>query len=334
METIGRTMTPYLVTGGGGFIGSHVVDALLEAGHQVRVLDAFISGDKSNLPQHENLEIIEGDIRNWKTVHKAVEGVVGVIHTSGQTSMAKSIENPRVSTEINILGFTNLLDALRATSFTGRLIYTSCFNMYGNHAEDKPLKEEDVSTEHVTPYAFEKWMMEKQAGLYNRSFGLQSLGLRLFSVYGERQQEHHVIPSFIRKIQNVESIEVHGDGEQTRDFIYVKDVVEIIMQALSNNINGVLNVGSGKRVTINMLIEALAEVCNTEIVPVKLAEQPGGIKHAHADIRRLRKVFDKLPRTPLKEGLKKCLGDTFMQAVEESKTEETYEEPPQQSAVA
>jgi nucleoside-diphosphate-sugar epimerase len=168
-------------------------------------------------------------------------------------------------------------------------------------------------------------MMEKQAGLYNRSYGLQSLGLRLFSVYGERQQSHHVIPSFIQKIQNVESIEIHGDGEQTRDFIYVKDVVEVVMQALSSSVNGVLNVGNGKRITINMLIQTLAELCNTKITPVKLAAQPGGMEHAYADIRRLRKVFDKLPRTPLKEGLANCLGDTFMEAVEDSKIEENVE---------
>lgn len=323
--------TPYLVTGGAGFIGSHIVEALLDAGHQVRVLDNFSEGSENNLPNHPNLELIKGDIRNWKIVHQAVENVVGVIHASGQTSMANSIENPRVSTEVNILGFTNLLDALRSTSFTGRLIYMSCFNMYGNNSEDKALKEEDIVEDPVSPYAFEKWTMEKQAGLYNRIYGLQSLGLRLFSVYGERQPGHHVVQSFIQKIQNVESIEIYGDGEQSRDFIYVKDVVDIVLEALSNKVNGVINVGTGKRTTINMLIESLSEVCNSEIVPVKLAAQPGGMEHAYADIRRLRKVF-KLKRTPLKEGLKYCLGDAFMAAVEASKTEE-IEETPQALAV-
>lgn len=308
-------METVLVTGGAGFIGSHVVEALLESGYKVKVFDNFSTGRESNLVRvktHDHLQIIKSDIRNWKAVHEAVDDSDHCIHLAGQPSVPVSMENPRISFESNLLGFVNLLDGLRQRVFTGRLIYASDASVYGNVLKHKALKEhQSKDASFTSPYSLDKQEIERMAELHSKLFGLNALGLRLFNVYGRRQNEAHlysnVITDFTNKLSSNQMLTLCGDGNQTRDFIHVDDAVDVILKALKSPATGVLNVGTGKATSVKELARSMGKLMAVEPQFINGAERPGDIRHSCADTTKLFETIGDYKFTRLREGLMKTI---------------------------
>ena len=293
-----------LVTGGAGFIGSHVVKALLNDGHNVCVFDNFSTGKPENLPANDsNLEVLQGDIRNWKKIHIAVQETDFIIHLAGVSDAVASMEDPRVTFEMNTLGFTNVLDAIRQQGFAGKLIYASDATVYGENLENIAIKEEQAMDKAPqTPLAETKQSIERMVDMHRRLFGLQALGLRLFNVYGEGQGKN-VISEFAKKMQAGEMITINGNGNQTRDFVYVEDVVAAVKKAIKNDVTGVVNVGTGDKTSINELAEKMATVFGVEMKAMNGSNRPGDIKNLTANISKMQTMLGRGKITTLKKGL-------------------------------
>lgn len=251
-----------LVTGGAGFIGSNLVDRLLSDGHRVRVLDDLSTGKLSNLENAKakagRFEFIHGSICDDQIVAYAVTGVQCVIHLAAQVSVQKSLIDPVGSSSINVQGFLKVLEAVRINNVS-RFIYASSAAVYG-HSTDLPLSETS-SVSPVSPYGLEKLIDEKYANLYADAYGLSCLGFRFFNVYGPRQDPGSpyagVISKFFGHIQKSEPITVYGDGLQTRDFVYVSDIVDVCVKAIDSPARGILCVGTGKSVNLLDLIDGI-----------------------------------------------------------------------------
>ncbi len=232
-----------LVTGGAGFIGSHSVEALLDAGAEVTVLDNFSAGRRANLPEHGKLRIVEGDIRDAPSVQRAMTGVDHILHLAAQVSVRASVEAPALSASHNVAGFLNIADAARRPGVL-RLVYASSAAVYGA-PRVLPL-DEGSACEPLSPYGLEKLVNDQYAALFGRLYGTSMLGLRYFNVYGPRQDPASpyagVISRFASRLASNEPLSVFGDGQQTRDFIFVKDVARANVAALRSKCNGVLNV--------------------------------------------------------------------------------------------
>lgn len=297
--------SPVLVVGGAGFIGSHTVEALLARGYKVRVLDDLSSGKLSNLPQRRaGLEVIIGDVREAHMVKRAMRGVRGCIHLAAQVSAARAVEDPQGSAMRNILGFINVIEALRAQEVL-RLVYASSAAVYGD-SQNLPL-DEDEALRPTNPYGLEKQVDELYAGLYARLHGLNSLGLRYFNVYGPRQDPSSpysgVISKFMQGLSAGETLKIFGDGRQTRDFIHVEDVARANALALASDYSGVCNVATGSRVELLELVEILGG-CVGE--PASLAFEPpraGDIRHSCGSGKRLRRRLGFAPVHSLEQGL-------------------------------
>jgi len=251
-----------LVTGGAGFIGSHSVDLLLEEGVEVRVLDNLSTGNLKNIPvDHPRLEFIQGDIRNLEDVAAAMKGVSHCLHLAAQVSVAKSIEDPVHSGQTNVQGFLNVLESARQCDVK-RVVYASSAAVYGV-PEYLPL-DEDAPTRPLSPYGLEKLIDEKYANLYAELYDLSTLGLRYFNVYGPRQDPSSpysgVISIFTKNIRERKTINIFGDGKQTRDFIFVKNVAAANVAALKSDFLGACNIGTGKSVTLMQLLDVLEGV--------------------------------------------------------------------------
>jgi len=298
-----------LVTGGAGFIGSHIVDSLLAKDLEVTVLDNLSSGKMKNIGQHlnkENLHFIKGDIRDDDSVKQAVRNVDAVIHEAALVGVARSVENPFSTNEVNVTGTLNLLKA-SLDSGVKRFIYASSASVYGE-IETLP-KKETLPTRPISPYATSKLAAENYCKAFFKVYGLETVSLRYFNVYGPRQTRgpySGVITVFINRLLNDEPPIIHGDGTQTRDFTDVQDAVQASMLSLKckNAVGEEFNVATGKQTTINQLAQALLNLTGkTSLQPTHTEPRQGDIKHSYADISKAKRVLGYEPKITLKEGL-------------------------------
>ena len=300
-----------LVTGGAGFIGSHLVDKLVEKGFQVRVLDDLSTGSLDNLEHSLNrIEFIKADVRDVDSVRKALEGVDVVVHEAAVTSVPRSIEDPLTVSQVNVEGTLNLLRACVERKVR-RFVYASSSSVYG----DLPTlpKREDYELRPKSPYAVSKYAGEKYCLVFHEVYGLETVALRYFNVYGPRQRYgpySGVITIFINRALRGEPPIIYGDGKQTRDFIYVEDVVEATIKALEKeDVAGeVINVAAGSPVTINRLAELILEIVGIDnLKPIYTVERKGDIKHSFADITKAKSLLGWSPKVNLVEGLRRTV---------------------------
>jgi len=295
-----------LVTGGAGFIGSHSVDALLEEGFDVRVLDNLTSGAIENLPQHEpRLEFVEGDITDGPTVYQAMQDISHCLHLAAQVSVTRSIEDPKYSGTQNIIGCVNVFQQARLRRLR-KVVYASSAAVYGNPST-LPV-EERTPLAPLSPYELEKQVNEQYAALFSAQFGLSLLGLRYFNVYGPRQDPKSpyagVISKFTDCLTRSEAPTVFGDGTQTRDFVYVKDVARANLAALLSNHDGVCNVATGTEVNLLELLRILSIALDVHVDPKQAGARIGDILESRADVTRQLDWLDFVPQWALADGLR------------------------------
>ena len=298
-----------LVTGGAGFIGSHSVDALLAAGAGVTVLDNFSSGKAGNLPAaHPRLRVIEGDIREPRTVADALAGATHVLHLAAQIFVQVSIREPVESCHTNVVGFLNVMDGARRAGI-GRMVYASSAAVYGT-PEQLPL-DESSRTAPLSPYGLEKSIDDQYAALYRELYGFSAMGMRYFNVYGPRQDPASPYSGVISKWSDAlragRPLRVFGDGRQTRDFIYVKDIARYNVLALQHDAGGVCNVGSGSSITLLDLIDALEAAAGAQARRQFEPPAAGDIQASAMSPQRLNALFGAQTPTPLIKGLQALL---------------------------
>ncbi|HAF43925.1 MAG TPA: hypothetical protein DCK83_03030 [Gallionellaceae bacterium] len=297
-----------LVTGGAGFIGSHSVDAILAHGAHVTVFDSFITGKRENLPQHANLQVVEGDIRDQAAVDKVLQGITHVLHLAAQVSVPASVIDPLGSSQNNIDGFLNVLDGARRAGVK-RFVYASSAAVYGA-PEQVPLNESSPVMP-LSPYGLEKYINDQYAALFRSLYNLSSLGMRYFNAYGPRQDPKSpyagVISRFAAALANDENMRVFGDGGQTRDYIFVKDVAQLNLRALLSDGVGVCNIGTGYSVTLLELIATLAECAGREAKIRHEAPAQGDIRHSSVTPERMHQLLSPPAMTSLSEGLRQLL---------------------------
>lgn len=300
-----------LVTGGAGFIGSHVIDRLLYEGFEVVVLDNFFSGKRENLTPFlgkSNFRLVEGDIRDKAKVKNALNGVHVVFHLASIVSVDLSLRDPILVNDVNVYGTLNVLEgSLKAN--VEKFIYASSCAVYG-----EPLYlpiDEEHPTRPVSPYGVSKLAAEHYCRVFYKNYGLQTISLRLFNVYG-RRQTNGVIKTYINRLKRGEIPVIYGDKTKTRDFIYVKDVIEAFISAIKyeNCIGDVINVGSGVETPIYRLAELLIELFGLRNVnPIYAQAKAGDINRSCANISKAKKLLHFNPMFSLKEGLVQCLGN-------------------------
>jgi UDP-glucose 4-epimerase len=298
-----------LVTGGAGFIGSHLVDSLVSDGYQVVVLDDLTSGRLENLNKHldkKSIIFLKGDIRDKEIVEKSLDGVEAIFHLAAITSVPYSIKHQKLTEEVNVNGTKNLLE-VSLQKGVERFVFASSCAVYGR-TEILPISEEHPKNP-ITPYAESKLNAEECCSYFQKTYGLKTTLLRIFNVYGSRMREDRyggVIAKFLERIRKGKSPIVFGDGEQTRDFIYVMDVVKAMKLTLENqkSVNQNFNVGTGKPTTINRLAHLLLERLGLlEIKPIYKPLREGDIKYSYADIRKAKRLLSFKPDYSIKEGL-------------------------------
>ena len=294
-----------LVTGGAGFIGSNLVRQLVADGHDVTVLDSLLSGFRSNLDPFPQVRFIEGDIRDEKVVAEAVKGANVVFHMAASVGNKRSIEHPLIDAGINVMGTLTVLEAARQAGVR-KIVASSSAGIFGE-LKTLPIKE-DHPVEPDTPYGSTKLCMEKLCLAYAKLYDIEAVCLRYFNVYGQNQRFDaygNVIPIFAFKMLRGEPLTIFGDGEQTRDFINVKDVVQAnIKAATAQGVSGAFNIGSGDRITINRLVELLRLASGLEPPVVYQAPRPGDVLHSLAEISAARSLLGFVPSVSMEEGLK------------------------------
>lgn len=296
-----------LVTGGGGFIGSHLVDRLLAEGHGVAVLDNFATGRRENIVHTlDDIDLIEGDLQSYERAMAAVRGCEIVLHEGALPSVPRSVQDPLTSNAVNVIGTLNLLLAARDGGVR-RVVYASSSSVYG-HNPALP-KTEDLPVAPVSPYAVAKLAGEGYCRSFHSVYGLETVALRYFNVFGTRQnpfsQYAAVIPAFITSALQGRAPTIYGDGEQSRDFTYVDNVVDANMRAMDapDAPGQALNVACGERISLNRVIEELREILDRTIEPSYQAERPGDIKHSLAGIGLADEVLGYRPSVGFGEGL-------------------------------
>jgi len=319
-------MAQYLVTGGAGFIGSHLVETLLKGGEQVTVLDNFSTGKEDNLLFVDELSLppggytlVRGDIRDLTTCQEACRGIDFVLHQAALGSVPRSIDDPVTTNEVNIQGTLNMLVAARYARVK-RFLYASSSSVYGdpassgmNQAEVRPKVESQIPNPQ-SPYAVSKLTGEYYCRVFSKVYQLETISLRYFNVFGERQDanSHYaaVIPKFISGLVNGQAPTIFGDGEQSRDFTYVENVVQANLKGCSTSSDipdSVFNIACGERTTLNALFAILCNIMDTKQQPHYAPPRPGDVKHSLADISKAAAAINYNPSVTIGEGLKKTV---------------------------
>jgi nucleoside-diphosphate-sugar epimerase len=311
----GRTkgMSKILVTGGAGFIGSNLTEALLERGHWVRVLDDFSTGKQQNLvfdKTYPSLEIVEGDIRDLPTCQKAVQGMEYVFHQGALPSVQRSVEDPEGSNAVNVGGTLNVLLAARDHGVK-RVMYAASSSVYG----DTPTlpKHEEMPPNPLSPYALQKHVGEHYCRLFYQLYGLETISLRYFNIFGPKQDPNSlysaVIPKFIDALLEGRPPIIFGDGEQSRDFTYIENVVQANLLAMSaEQLHGeAVNIACGQRISLNQLLNVLKEILGSKQDPIYQEPRKGDVKHSLADIRKAKEMIHYEPKVGIETGLKKTV---------------------------
>lgn len=296
-----------LVTGGAGFIGSHIVDRLLSDGHEVVVLDDFSTGHRSNLPSSDSLLIVEGDISNVNTVNQCMESIDWVFHKAAVASVPKTVNDPVGSSAVNYQGTLHLLEAARQNNVK-RFVFASSAALYG----DEPTlpKVETMCPVTLSPYAVDKLASEFACGMYTKLYGLETICLRYFNVYGPKQDPSSpysgVISIFTDKLKRKEVPTIFGDGEQVRDFVFVSDVVDANMKAActKEGVGQYYNIATGNKITLNRLLEILSDIYNVDFSVNYDDVRKGDIKESYAVIDKAKSALNWNPAFELEQGLK------------------------------
>jgi UDP-glucose 4-epimerase len=301
-------MSRILVTGGAGFIGSHLTIKLLEQGHAVRVLDNFATGRRSNLGAFApELELVEGDIQSYERVNKAIRGCEIVLHQAALPSVPRSVQDPLTSNATNVVGTLNVLLAARDHDVR-RVVCASSSSVYGS-AAGTAAKHESQPSLPISPYATAKLAGEGYARSFYEVYGLETVALRYFNVFGPRQdptsQYAAVIPNFIGALLAGQQPVIFGDGEQSRDFTYVENVVQANLLAMDAPMvaGKVYNIACGERVTLRRLVEELCDLLGSSIEPLLSDPRPGDVKHSLADLSLAREELGYKPSVSLRDGL-------------------------------
>ncbi len=304
-------MAKYLVTGGAGFIGSHISEELVKRDHEVRILDNFLTGKKENIVSLlDKIEFIEGDIKDFETCQHALEGVDFVLHQAALPSVPRSIKDPLTTNENNIRGTLNVLLASREAKVK-KVVIASSSSVYGDDTHLPKIESRQGNP--LSPYALSKLVGEHYCRIFSQIYGLPTVFLRYFNIFGPRQdpfsQYAAVIPNFITKMLKGEKPIIFGDGEQSRDFTFVSNVVEAnILASKAQDVSGeAFNIACGERTTVNSLVNTINEVLNKNIDPVHDEPRPGDVKNSYAEISKARKMLKYEPLVPFNEGLKKTI---------------------------
>ncbi len=310
-----------LVTGGAGFIGSNLCEALLTNGNKVTCLDNFATGKRENiahLQSNENFTLIEGDIRNLEDCHKACEGVDYILHQAALGSVPRSINDPITSNAVNVSGFLNMLVAARDAKVK-RFTYAASSSTYGD-SKNMP-KIEDVIGKPLSPYAITKYVNELYADIFSKTYGLETIGLRYFNVFGRKQDPNGayaaVIPKFVMQLMKYESPVINGDGSYSRDFTYIDNVLEMNIRSMLTDkkeaVNTVYNVAYGERTDLNQLVGLLKEYLSAfdkKIAEVSITHGPnrqGDVPHSLASIEKAKELLGYDPQFDIKAGLKEAV---------------------------
>ncbi|MNF75573.1 NAD-dependent epimerase/dehydratase family protein [Pseudomonas sp. Irchel s3b6] len=305
--------SPVLITGGAGFIGSHLTDALLAKGYSVRILDDLSTGKRSNLAlDNPRVELIEGDVADAALVARAMVGCRAVVHLAAVASVQASVDDPVRTHQSNFIGTLNVCEAMRQAGVK-RVLFASSAAVYGNNGEGESI-DEDTAKAPLTPYASDKLASEYYLDFYRRQHGLEPAIFRFFNIFGPRQDPSSpysgVISIFSERAQKGLPITVFGDGEQTRDFVYVEDLVDVLVQAIEAPALevGAVNVGWNQATTLKQMLQALKEVVG-ELPPITYAPaRAGDIRHSRANNQRLLQRFSSPEQTPMSVGLARLLG--------------------------
>jgi nucleoside-diphosphate-sugar epimerase len=300
-------MAHYLVTGGAGFIGSHLCEELSRRGERVRVVDSLITGKRANLAHMPNIEFIEGDLADVSVATRAVQGIDYVLHQAAIPSVPRSVEDPITSNRANIDASLNLLVAARDAGVK-RVVYAGSSSAYGN-SPTMP-KVETMPTAPLSPYALQKLVAEQYCQMFTTLYGLETVTIRYFNVFGPRQDPSSpysgVISLFIRALCESRRPTIYGDGEQTRDFTYVANVVDGVLRACqAKDASGeVINVATNGRVSLNQLFNSLRDLIGTNVEPVYESPRAGDVRDSQADISKADRLLGYKPLVTFEQGLR------------------------------
>jgi nucleoside-diphosphate-sugar epimerase len=303
-------VSTYLVTGGAGFIGSHLVEELLRRGESVRIADNFATGRRENIPAHPSVQVVEGDLADEVIARRAVAGCDYVLHEAALPSVPRSVQDPAASHRANVDATLNVLIAARDGGVR-RLVFAGSSSVYGNAAVLP--KREDMRPNPLSPYALQKLVSEQYCQMFSRLYGLETVTTRYFNVFGPRQQPGSpysgVISLFIEALAEGRAPHIHGDGRQTRDFTYVGDVVRAVLRCCeAPNVAGeVINVACGGRISLLELVRSLQVILHAPIEPTFGPEREGDVRDSQADIYKARHLLGYEPSVPFDEGLRRTV---------------------------
>jgi nucleoside-diphosphate-sugar epimerase len=300
-------MAHYLVTGGAGFIGSHLAEELVHRGHRVRVADSLVTGRRANLDHISGIEFLEGDLAELDFARHSVKGVDFVLHQAAIPSVPRSVSDPVTSHRANVDATLNVLVAARDARVS-RLVFAGSSSAYG----DTPTlpKHEDMPTHPLSPYALQKVVGEQYLQMFTKLYGLETVSTRYFNVFGPRQDPSSpysgVISVFATALLEGRAPTIFGNGEQTRDFTYIANVVDGVLRACeAGDANGqVINVATGGRISLNTLFETMRRLIGVDVLPTYADARPGDVRDSQADVSKARRILDYEPSVSFEEGLR------------------------------